>query len=109
MSRLSDPSRQRLRSGIPVAALALVAYVPLLLSNPGQVGGDTKSYLTLDPSRWLSRVAYLWSPSVGAGGVTHQNIGYLWPMGPWFWVFDKLGVHTRAELVRFARDMSLAP
>jgi DNA-binding NarL/FixJ family response regulator len=24
-------------------------------------------------------------------------------------LFDKLGVHTRAELVRFARDMSLAP
>ena len=92
MTRLTDPSRRRLRSGLPVAALALVAYVPILLTSPGKVGGDTKSYLTIDPSRWLSRVAYVWQDSIGAGGVTHQNIGYLWPMGPWFWVFDKLGV-----------------
>src|SRR6478735_4837886 len=92
MPRLTDLSRRRVRSGLPVAALALLAYIPLLLSNPGKVGGDTKSYLTIDPSRWLSRVAYVWQSSIGAGGVTHQNIGYLWPMGPWFWVFDKLGV-----------------
>lgn len=92
MTGLTEASRRRLRSGLPVAALALVAYIPVLLSSPGTVGGDTKSYLTIDPSRWLSRVEWLWSPSIGAGGVTHQNVGYLWPMGPWFWVFDKLGV-----------------
>ena len=92
MTGLTDASRRRLRSGSPVAALALVAYIPLLLSSPGTVGGDTKSYLTIDPSKWLSRVAYVWQDSIGAGGVTHQNIGYLWPMGPFFWVFDKLGL-----------------
>jgi arabinofuranan 3-O-arabinosyltransferase len=92
MNRLTDQSRRRLRSGVPVAALALIAYIPLLLTSPGEVGGDTKSYLTIDPSRWLSRVAFVWQDAIGAGGVTHQNIGYLWPMGPWFWVFDKLGV-----------------
>jgi len=92
MTRPTDQSRRRLRSGLPVAALALVAYIPLLLTSPGEVGGDTKAYLTIDPSRWLSRVAFVWQDSIGAGGVTHQNIGYLWPMGPWFWVFDKLGV-----------------
>ncbi len=92
MTGLTEPSRRRLRSGLPVAALALVAYVPLLLSNQGEVGGDTKAYLTLDPSRWLSRVAFMWNSSIGAGGVTHENIGYLWPMGPWYWVFDQLGV-----------------
>ena len=26
------------------------------------------------------------------GTVTHQYIGYLWPMGPFYWVFDQLGV-----------------
>jgi arabinofuranan 3-O-arabinosyltransferase len=92
MTGLTEASRRRLRSRLPVAALAIVAYVPILLSSPGTVGGDTKSYLTIDPARWLSRVGYLWQPSIGAGGVTHQNVGYLWPMGPWFWVFDKLGV-----------------
>src|SRR5262245_31933032 len=26
------------------------------------------------------------------GWVTHQTIGYLWPLGPWYWVMDRLGV-----------------
>lgn len=78
------------RAGLVV--LGLLAYVPLLLTNPGRVGGDTKAYLTIDPAQWLSKVAWLWSPAIGAGGVTHQNIGYLWPMGPWFWLLDRFGV-----------------
>jgi arabinofuranan 3-O-arabinosyltransferase len=82
----------RRASTFALACMALVAYVPLLLTNPGRVGGDTKAYLTIDPSQWLSKVEWLWSPAIGAGGVTHQNIGYLWPMGPWFWMFDRLGV-----------------
>jgi len=77
---------------VALVTLAVTAWVPLLLTNPGRVGGDTKAYLTIDPSQWLSKVAWLWSPAIGAGGVTHQNIGYLWPMGPWFWVLDRLGV-----------------
>lgn len=72
--------------------LAAISYVPLLLTAPGQVAADTKAYLYLDPGRLLSRAAYLWDPNVGMATVTHQNIGYLWPMGPWFWVFDRLGV-----------------
>ena len=34
----------------------------------------------------------MWDPNVGMGTVTHQTIGYLFPMGPYYWVFDKLGV-----------------
>jgi len=75
----------------PLAALAAVCYLPLLLTARGFVAADTKAYLYLDPSRLLSRAAYLWDQNVAMGTVTHQNIGYLWPMGPWFWVFDKLG------------------
>jgi hypothetical protein len=77
---------------IGVALLTLLAYGPLLLTAPGDVGADTKQFLYLEPGRLLSRAPYLWDPNVGAGTVTHQNIGYLWPMGPWFWVFDRLGV-----------------
>ena len=33
----------------------------------------------------------MWDPNVGMGTVTHQNIGYLWPQGPWYWLFDHLG------------------
>jgi arabinofuranan 3-O-arabinosyltransferase len=70
---------------------ALLAYVPLLLTQPGQVGADTKTYLYLDPARLLERAPYLWDEHIGAGTITHQNIGYLWPMGPWYWFFDTLG------------------
>ena len=75
-----------------VAALALVAYVPLLLTRPGMVGADTKTYLYLDPGRLLSRAPFMWDPNVGLGTVTHQNIGYLWPMGPYYFVMQTLGL-----------------
>ena len=72
--------------------LAVIAYVPLLLTHRGMVGADTKNYLYLDPSRLLANAPYLWDPNVGMGTVTHQNIGYLLPMGPWYWTFHALHV-----------------
>ena len=75
-------------------ALALIAYVPLLLTHRGMVGADTKQYLYIDPGRMLSQARSMWDPSVGTGTVTHQNIGYLLPMGPWYWVFHTLRVPT---------------
>jgi arabinofuranan 3-O-arabinosyltransferase len=76
----------------PAALLAAICYIPLLLTAPGYVGADTKQYLYLDPDRLLARAPYLWDKYVGMGGVTHQNIGYLLPQGPWYWVFQHLGV-----------------
>ena len=73
------------------ALLAAVAYVPFLLSSPGRVSADTKQYLYLDPGRLLAKAPYLWDPGYGAGSVTHQNIGYLFPMGPYYWLMDQLG------------------
>jgi len=74
-----------------LVALAAVCYLPLLATARGFVAADTKTYLYLDPARLLSRAAYLWDENVALGTVTHQNIGYLWPMGPWYWFFDFLG------------------
>ncbi|CAA9264359.1 MAG: FIG00661252: hypothetical protein [uncultured Acidimicrobiales bacterium] len=71
--------------------LAAATYVPLLLTARGRVVADTKSYLYLDPGRLLERAPSMWDPNVGLGTVTHQNIGYLFPMGPWFWAFERLG------------------
>ncbi len=76
----------------PAAVIAVVSYLPLLLTAPGYVGADTKQYLYIDPSRLLARAPYLWDEHVGMGGVTHQNIGYLMPQGPWYWVFQQLQV-----------------
>lgn len=76
----------------PLLPISLLCYLPLLATRPGWVSADTKSYLYLDPDRLLSRAWSMWDPSVGLGTVSHQTIGYLWPMGPWFWAFDHLGV-----------------
>jgi arabinofuranan 3-O-arabinosyltransferase len=66
--------------------LALVAYLPLLIVRAGVVTPDTKTYLYLDPGRFLAQVAFMWNPTVGLGTVNHQYIGYLLPMGPFFGV-----------------------
>ncbi len=76
---------------LDIAVLAVLSYIPLLLTAPGVVGADTKPYLYLDPAKLLSGAPYMWLENVGMGTVPHQNIGYLWPMGPFFWVFDTLG------------------
>jgi len=74
------------------ALLALLAYVPILLTKPGKVVADTKSYLYLDPGRLLERAVSMWDPHIGMGTVTHQNIGYLFPMGPYYWLLHEVGV-----------------
>ena len=71
-----------------VIALTLLAYVPFLLSSPGKLSSDTKQYLYLDPGRFLARVPWLWDPHVAAGTVPHPQLGYLFPMGPFFWLAD---------------------
>jgi arabinofuranan 3-O-arabinosyltransferase len=73
-------------------ALFLVAYLPLLLSAPGKIPGDTKLYLYLDPWRLISDSLWTWDSRQLGGWVPHQNIGYLWPTGPWFAGFDALGI-----------------
>jgi hypothetical protein len=69
-----------------------MAYAPLLSVRPGVVTPDTKTYLYLDPVRFLKQVAFMWDPTVGLGTVSHEYIGYLLPMGPFFAVFHLLGV-----------------
>jgi arabinofuranan 3-O-arabinosyltransferase len=72
--------------------LAAVCYIPLFLSRPGLVAADTKQYLYLDPGRLTSGAASMWDPNTGLGTVTHQNIGYLFPMGPYYSLVSWLGI-----------------
>jgi len=74
------------------AVLAILSYLPLFTSKPGMVAADTKAYLYLDPGRLTQSAPSMWDPSVGMGTVTHQNIGYLFPMGPFFWAVHVLGI-----------------
>ncbi len=72
--------------------LALIAVVPQLWSQPGVADSDNKSYLYLDAARYLRQSASMWDPTVGLGTVTHEQIGYLFPLGPFFWAVHALGI-----------------
>ncbi len=74
--------------------LGLLAYIPFLLTARGEISADTKAYLLLDPGKFLERVPFMWDAHIDAGTVTHQNIGYLFPLGPWYWIFRTFGVPT---------------
>lgn len=82
----------RPRDLLTILVPALLIYIPLLLTEPGQVGADTKSYLYLDPTRLLRDAPFIWHEQIGMGTVTHQNIGYLFPTGPYYWLTEALGV-----------------
>ena len=75
-----------------IIILVALAYLPTLASAPGQMPSDTKLYLYLDPGRLVSDAPWSWDTRQFGGWVPHQTISYLWPSGPWFWVFDVLGV-----------------
>jgi arabinofuranan 3-O-arabinosyltransferase len=75
-----------------LALLAAVTFLPLLLGARGRLNADTKQYLYLDPFDLLERARWLWDPHVGGGTVTHQQLGYLWPMGPYYGLMSGIGV-----------------
>jgi len=86
--------RSRLTAGVTranLALLALVAYVPVLLTKPGRMPADTKLFLYLDPGRLVTDAPFTWDARQFGGWVPHQTIAYLWPQGPWYWVFETLG------------------
>ena len=82
----------RALDGAILVGLALISYVPMFLTQPGKVAADTKQYLYLDPGRLIQSAISMWDPDVGAGTVTHQNIGFLFPMGPYYWLVAELHI-----------------
>ncbi|MCU1457358.1 MAG: type protein [Actinomycetia bacterium] len=89
--RTAGDASQRLRV-LGYALLAALSYIPLLLTDPGKISADTKQYLYLDPARMLGRAVSMWDPNIGLGTVTHQNIGYVFPMAPYYWLFRTIDV-----------------
>jgi hypothetical protein len=73
-------------------SIALLAFIPMLASQPGSVTDDTKTYLYLDPGRYIRQAVSLWDPNIALGTVTHENIGYLLPMGPFYWILAEIHV-----------------
>ena len=72
--------------------MAVLAYVPALLSSPGRMPADTKLYLYLDPRRLVSDSIWTFDSRQFAGWVPHQLIAYAWPSGPWYVVAQAIGL-----------------
>ena len=88
---MHEPMRRSWHTPIDVAILSFLALVPYLL-HPGKLTSDTKLYLHTNPIEFLGRVPYLWDRQVAAGTVSHQHVGYLFPMGPFFGLADAVGL-----------------
>ena len=88
---MNDAAPSRLQRLCPYLLLWLTALSATLTSNPGRVPGDTKLSLYLNPLRLVSDSIWTWDNRLFAGWVPHQNVGYLWPTGPFYALFDALG------------------
>lgn len=91
-STASPNAARRARFDLGLLVLAAVTYLPALTAAPGRMPTDTKLYLYLDPGRLIADAPWTWDTRQFAGWVPHQTIAYLWPSGPWFWVFEQLSV-----------------
>ena len=87
----TDRAPRRRRPSLDVVGLMALALAPYLL-RPGKLTSDTKLYLHTNPLEFLARVVFMWDRQVAAGTVSHQHVGYLFPMGPFFAVGELLGL-----------------
>jgi arabinofuranan 3-O-arabinosyltransferase len=61
--------------------------------RPGWATADTKIDLHVDPVRFLSQVASVWTSTTDLGEVhSAQYSGYLWPMGPFFAALHSISI-----------------
>ena len=85
-------SGRRRETAIPIV-LGAAAFVLAFAQRPGMATSDTHINLHVDPGRFLSDVASMWTSTGQLGDVqTGQQAGYLFPMGPFFALGHALGL-----------------
>src|SRR5947209_6983339 len=73
--------------------LAAGSYALAFVQRPGLATADTKINLHVDPGAYLGQVAHMWTATGQLGDVqAAQQVGYLFPMGPFFALGHALGL-----------------
>ncbi len=91
IASVSDRTDRAPRGGYQglVSLVVVTAVLVLnLVQQPGLVTFDTKLDLQFNVTGFLSRSLEVWNGDWTLGGLQNQASGYLWPMGPAFWVGD---------------------
>ena len=75
------------------ALLGAVCLAAAFAQRPGEAYTDSRIELTVEPARFLGRVAEMWTSSGDLGHV-HGGLfaGYLFPQAPWFAGADAVGL-----------------
>jgi hypothetical protein len=85
--------RERRREATVPLLLVAAAFALAFAQRPGLATADTKINLHVDPGRFLGDAASMWTSSGQLGDVqAGQQVGYLFPMGPFFAAGHALGL-----------------
>jgi arabinofuranan 3-O-arabinosyltransferase len=76
---------ERIRGRIRLFAFCLLLAVLPFVTAPGKIIADTKLDLAVNPGPFLAHALTLWNPQQ-FGLLQNQAAGYLFPMGPFFWL-----------------------
>ena len=79
------------RRAAPIVAWLVLVYGEFL-QRWGQITFDTKFDLTADPGPFMARSLHLWNQQSSFGELQNQAYGYLFPQGPFFALFDLVGM-----------------